>query len=174
MKVLPKRFHFNGHTKGFIYKLKTLLPVSATDFGTERVIKSCLFFQSSHMNSSTKSHSTLTVHGFTDCFLENTSLPQPNHTLNVQSYPVCLLSSVGTSSMNCCSYTPSFFFHSLTLRCHFNALRALCLKCNLYVVVPSLHPCHVIRTTVESSAIQRIGIPLNVLFALNVSLPRIS
>ena len=84
MKVLPKRFHFNGHTKGFIYKLKTLLRVSATDFGSERVIKSCLFFQSSHMNSSTKSYSSLTVHGFPDCFLENTSLPQPNHTLNMQ------------------------------------------------------------------------------------------
>ena len=61
MKVLLKRFHFNGHTKGFIYKLKTLLRVSATDFGSERFIKSCLFFQSSHMNSSTKSHSSLTV-----------------------------------------------------------------------------------------------------------------
>ena len=84
MKVLPKRFDFNGHTKGFIYKLKTLLRVSATYFGSERVIKSCLFFQSSHMNSSTKSHSSLTVHGFPDCFLENTSLPQPNHTLNKQ------------------------------------------------------------------------------------------
>ena len=112
MKVLPKRFHFNGHTKGFIYKLKTLLPVSATDFGSERVIKSCLFFQSSHMNSSTTSYSSLTVHGFPDCFLENTSLPQPNHTLNMQSYPVCLLSSVGTSSMNCCSYPLIFLSFS--------------------------------------------------------------
>ena len=61
MKVLPKSFHFNGHTKGFMYKLKTLLRVSATDFGSERVIKSCLFFQSSHMNSSTTSYSSLTV-----------------------------------------------------------------------------------------------------------------
>ena len=52
-----KRFHFKGHTKGFIYKLKTLLRVSPTDFGSERVIKSCLFFQSSHMNFSTKSAS---------------------------------------------------------------------------------------------------------------------
>ena len=44
-----------------MYKLKTLLRVSATDFGSERVIKSCLFFQSSHMNSSTTSYSSLTV-----------------------------------------------------------------------------------------------------------------
>ena len=81
VKLLLKRFHLNAHTKRFHPELRTkssessaqevlfewshrkissadsnVRYVPTADFGSERVIKPCLFFQSSHKNSSTKSY----------------------------------------------------------------------------------------------------------------------